>query len=152
MYCKNAFGSWKLALFAFKSVSKAKAISISSVIAELSKVHNQLQKYEIDRGLGVFHGCGVTPKSRRVLLRIICRFGLIASHHEPDITEIISLGLNQLFHSALLTILSTEARSDIPRAALIYCICEAANDLSSFPPDFLHNFLKVITTPKTVTF
>ena len=126
----------QLGLSALKAVAKEKAISISSVITELSQVHNQLQKYEADRGPGVFHGCGVTPKSRRVLLRSICRFGFLASRHEPDTADTITSELYRLFHSFLATILSVEARSDIPRAALVYCICEATNDLSSFPPEF----------------
>lgn len=73
----------QLALVTLKSMAKTKNNDILSVLEEFTQLHKYLLRVEIERGPGISHGKGVTPKSRRVLLKSICKFAFIASHHEP---------------------------------------------------------------------
>lgn len=130
------FESDQLALATLMATAKSKSLDFTSVLSQLAELHHLLQQLEMERGPGIFHGKGVTPKSRRVLLKCLCRFGLIASQDDPNSAAMISSELHQLFLSPLEKILIVDSRSDLPRAALVYCICEATYDLSSFPSEF----------------
>ena len=125
----------QLALATLKSMAKTKNNDILSVLEEFTQLHKYLLRVEIERGPGISHGKGVTPKSRRVLLKSICKFAFIASHHEPDIAVTISTELYSLFHSPLTTVIQTASRTDISREAMIHSICVGTQDLSSFPPE-----------------
>ena len=126
----------EVAFAALTAASKAKNNDIISIIVEISQVHDQLKSLEIKRGPGVFHGSGVTPKSRRVLLKSLCQLGLVASKAHQNTSDVISSEINRLFHSPLEKIIRENARTDIPKVSLIHSICEATHDLASFPPEF----------------
>jgi hypothetical protein len=122
-----------LAFTALKTAAQSNNMDVVSVLLELSKIHDRLHSQEMERGVGIWHGQGVTPKSRRVWLKSICKFGFIIAKREPDTGDAIKAELYRLFRSPFLTILSE--RSDASQAALIYRICEATHDLSSFPAE-----------------
>ena len=128
--------SENLALQSLQSSALLGGSNITSVVLQLSHLHDSLHFLERKRGPGVFHGNGVTPKSRRVLLKSICTFGFIVANYESGAKEIMKAELYRLFHCPLETILRANVELNVLQDELIHCICEATHDLSSFPPEF----------------
>ncbi len=126
--------SENLALQSLQSAAMLYGSNVTSVLFQLSHLHDSLHALELNRGR-VFHGSGVTPKSRRVLLKSICTFGSIIASYESGAEETIKSELYRLFHCPLKTILRANAESNISHEEVIYCICEATYDLSAFPPE-----------------
>jgi hypothetical protein len=100
----------------------------ASVVIELCKLYEQLKTMENERGRGIIHGQGVLPKSRRVLLGVICHLeittggGAGASHVLKDI-----------FDSAVNSVASLSLQSQLTADALFHA-CENIFDLAAFSP------------------
>jgi len=131
-----AFESEHLALAALKFAAAVNNVDVVFIIMKLSQLHESLHALEMKRAPGVSHGTGVAPKSRRVLLKSICRFGCIIAKHDMASKDLIQTELRRLFSNPLSTMLKANTMSDISRAQLLYYICESTYDLSSFPPEF----------------
>lgn len=81
-----------------------------SVVLDLCTVYEELKKMEDKRGPGVFYGIGVLPKSRRILLGIICNLeitsagsagasGALTSLFNNSVDSIVNIGENQHFNA-----------------------------------------------------
>lgn len=49
------------------------------LVFDLCFLHDKLRQIECSRGYGVFHGSGVLPKTRRILLNVTCQICLSAT-------------------------------------------------------------------------
>jgi hypothetical protein len=140
-------GCLALARLAFESDALARAMmaandsSGSFLPLELCKLHDKLKSVEDERGPGVFHGTGIAPKSRRLLLQTICRIVLL---HHGDSTSSVGnqdalSALNELFWSLIssVAVLTTPpTRIDANR---MYRIVEAVLDLAAFSPNMVRS-------------
>ncbi|GKZ00437.1 hypothetical protein MPSEU_000996300 [Mayamaea pseudoterrestris] len=106
----------------------------SDFIPQLCNLHRKLQMIETQRGQGVWHGSGVTPKSRRILLSVLCRLEVAFE----GVTASTMLG--DLFHSAVNAIASHKRTSLDHR--VIYEICEAIHDIGTFPSGFIRSLFE----------
>jgi len=123
----------------------------SAFIIDLFHLHEKLRSDELERGPGVFHGEGVTPKTRRILLNIISHLSLLmvddntptnkdGQHQNNAATSLsqeeqdeILQHLQKLFHAPIMSIVESSKNADLSHAEKIFLICESAFDLSSFP-------------------
>lgn len=107
----------------------------SALLHDLSSLYNGLKASELERGVGCDYGKGVTPFSRRMILRVISGLAL----HEMDRSN-IQAGegraiLHQLFQTPLVELRS---QRELPLSEeKLYRVCEAAFDLSFFSPQLL---------------
>lgn len=92
-------------------------------------------------GPGTHHGRGVTPKTRRILLQAVCKLGFVsirdANARSDDAAAAISSKLKELYHAPLHVIVQTRANPPAERAEVLYRVCEAVFDLSSFPTNMI---------------
>ena len=125
-----------LAIAALSSAAMKKGSSdLSVVLLELSHLHDRLQKIELERGHGVTFGKGVTPKSRRVLLKSICKLGIMIMTKDPNTEGIIRSELYRLFQLPLTAIITATSNPGQSQASVMHGVCEATNDIASFPPE-----------------
>ena len=105
----------------------------SSVVIDLCRLYEQLKIIENERGRGVIHGRGVLPKSRRILLGVICELE-IATGGAAGASGV----LRELFESAVNSIagLSAQMNSQFTADSL-FQICENVFDLASFSPSMV---------------
>lgn len=120
----------------------------SWLIFDLFDFHALVKDYELGRGFGVFHGRGVTPKSRRVLLATLSRLGQVSTEGSDVATsdrnaEQISIRLRELFHTPLQIIIRESNSTHKNAATAIYRVCEAVFDLSSFSPNLVSTLFTV---------
>ena len=135
-----------LAFYVLNSVALVKSQSLPSIMIEFSHIHDQLYTSEGKRGLGVLHGEGVTPKSRRTFLSAVSRLGLVAIKKAPEYTDEIGKELHRLFERPFSVVSSVnESTSDVERF-LYYA--EASFDLSSFPSDFCASLFSTDQKPQ----
>jgi hypothetical protein len=97
-------------------------------ISRLSQLQTELKRIEVERGQGIWHGKGVTPKSRRILLNVLCRIETIAEG-----PTVISALLGGLFNSTIETIASFSLRPKSLDEHTLFELCEAVHDIVSFP-------------------
>lgn len=101
----------------------------SSMLIDLCKLHDQLKEKENQRNPGIFHGLGVTPKSRRILLSTIAKLVRLSDSHDRDHAQ-------HMLHSLLLTavseIVGTKSRLNSPDTLTMYKLAEATFDLAAF--------------------
>lgn len=105
--------------------------AISPCLSRLAKLHHTLKKLEVDRGMLVFHGSGVCPQTRRILVGTLCLLekssnGLLGA----------STILSELFHGPIGSILALKDRRSFGEAEL-YNIVESVLDLASFAPEMV---------------
>ncbi len=126
----------EITLAALTSAALSKNVpDVRGIFLDLSHLHDRLQSIETERGQGISFGKGVTPKSRRVLLKSICKIGIMISRKDPTAEEIIRSELYRLFRHPLTAIIAATSNSGISQASIMYCVCEATNDIASFPPE-----------------
>ena len=106
-----------------------------SMVSDLCHLYQQLKQMEKERGKGVLHGKGVLPKSRRILLGIICHI------EQSSLGQTGALNvLEDLFKSSVLEIVSV---SGIEQSQLspemVFGICENVFDLSAFSKDIIQS-------------
>ena len=101
-----------------------------SILQELVSLHHALKRIEVERGVGVDYGKGVTPLSRRLLIRVVSRLGMqqggtvLHSLLEEPLSEIVS------------------QKSAPPSIEKLFRLCEAALDLSFFSPEILSHLFR----------
>ena len=102
-------------------------VSEKDLIPQVCEVCKELKSIEMQRGPGVIHGVGSAPKSRRILLSVLCHAELIS-----DGSAGASDLLTDLFNAAVSTIASFKAHAFLFHAETLFQICEATLDISSF--------------------
>jgi hypothetical protein len=112
---------------------------IATIWHDLYNLYQGLKKSELERDVGCDWGKGVTPISRRIILRVISRLALYEMNEtngQSQTREGQSI-LCQLLQAPL-----NEMRSqrDLPYSAeKLHRLCEAAFDLSFFSPELVAN-------------
>lgn len=131
-------GCLTLMRLVFESDDLARLVVHSStqIIERLCHIHKELKLIEIGRGQGVMHGRGVTPKSRRILLNVLCHIELLAGG-QAGASEM----LHNLFRSAITTASSFRSHSPLNEQQY-YEICEAVFDLGAFSPIIVRSLFK----------
>ena len=133
--------------------------SSSYFLTRLCHLHEILKAFEIERGYNVWHGSGVTPKSRRILLTTITHLASMVVGKEDgrwqdkqschntiekqQEREMFSSQLNNLFQRPLANLSITDERRDICDAEKMFHICEAILDLASFPSNLTSSLFSV---------
>jgi hypothetical protein len=114
-----------------ESVDLAKAFARvdGSLVTQLCNLYEQLKDTENQRGQGVFHGRGVVPKSRRILLSTICHLEAVSA----GATNASGV-LRGIFDSAIASIVSSGAEAAAFTPDALFCICENVFDLAAFSP------------------
>lgn len=100
-------------------------------IPKLAQLHAQLKSIEVSRERGNVHGSGVTPKSRRILLGVICHLEIVSNGASG-----CSAMLTDLFNAAI-TAISAYSSADpscMDDEKVVLQICECTWDLGAFSP------------------
>ena len=100
-----------------------------SDIQYLCQLHSQLKTIEISREKDVFHGKGVTPKSRRILLGIICHLEIVTEGKAGCANM-----LTDLFDAAVTSIAQIDSASTKHHENTVFQMCENTWDLAAFSP------------------
>ena len=102
-----------------------------SILQDLTNLHGALKHIEVERGASVDYGKGVTPLSRRLLIRVVSRLGMqqgggtvLHSLLEEPLREIVAL------------------KSTPVTIEKLFRLCEAALDLSFFSPELLSHLFR----------
>ena len=107
----------------------------SVILHDLSSLHQGLKMSELQRGVGVDHGTGVCPVSRRIILRVISRLAIYqmkATHDEAGDGQAI------LHRLALAPLDEMKSLKDTPLSPeKLFRVCESAYDLAFFSPELL---------------
>lgn len=105
----------------------------ASVVVDLSDLYEQLKGIENERGRGVLHGRGVLPKSRRILLGVICHLELSTGGNSGA-----SAMLQKNFLSSVTSVAnSTDRLSFGFHADSLFYVCENVYDLAAFSPNMV---------------
>ena len=100
------------------------------ILQNLTNLHRALKRIEVERGVGVDYGRGVTPLSRRLLIRVISRLGM--EQHCTVLHSLLEEPLNQI----------VAQKHSSPSVEKLFRLCEAALDLSFFSPELLTHFFQ----------
>jgi len=109
-----------------------------SILVDLCDLYQELKKIEDNRGVGVFYGTGVLPKSRRILLGIICHLELVSRG-----TAQASRLLTSIFENAISTIAAANDQIENLDAETLSRICENTFDIAAFSPNVVHSLFAV---------
>ncbi|KAL7493940.1 hypothetical protein ACHAWT_005337 [Skeletonema menzelii] len=101
------------------------------ILQDLTNLHHTLKRIEVERGVGVDYGKGVTPLSRRLLIRVVSRLGI----QQGDGTV-----LHSLLEEPLREIVAQ--KSSPVTIEKLFRFCEAALDLSFFSPELLSHLFR----------
>eukprot|EP00548_Thalassiothrix_antarctica_P013208 CAMPEP_0194171408 /NCGR_PEP_ID=MMETSP0154-20130528/5987_1 /TAXON_ID=1049557 /ORGANISM="Thalassiothrix antarctica, Strain L6-D1" /LENGTH=1365 /DNA_ID=CAMNT_0038883703 /DNA_START=23 /DNA_END=4120 /DNA_ORIENTATION=+ len=109
--------------------------AIPLMVTDLCCLYQQLKQMEKERGKGVLHGKGVLPKSRRILLGVICHLEL-SSEGQAGASAV----LEDLFKSSVLDIANV---GNVQQAQLtpatFFDICGNVFDLAAFSKNMIHS-------------
>ena len=109
-----------------------------NVIADLCILYDELKRMEYQRGPGIIHGIGVFPKSRRLLLGVICHLEV----QSGGSTQASSM-LQQTFENAAQSIASlTNNISHLGPDALFH-LCENIFDIAAFGPKIANSIFDI---------
>jgi len=105
-----------------------------NLLQDLCQLHQDLKTIENKRGAGIYHGEGVTPRTRRILLETISKFTQLAKE-TPGLlvdggTNADNL-LREVFYSAVLYISKIPNTGDFDEVT-IFQLCEITFDIASF--------------------
>ena len=89
-----------------RELTTAVVDAVVPYIPRLYKLLQNLKKTESERGPGVYHGIGVTPYSRRILLRTLCHLELDSQGRTGA-----ALVLEELFHNSVESIAALGGRN-----------------------------------------
>ena len=104
-----------------------------SVVEELCHLYQMLKAFENERGRGVLHGIGVLPKSRRILLGILCHLSASA-----NVDTSISAALKEMFMKSVREIASL--RPVTVTVDSLFLICELVFDMAAYSPMIVQSF------------
>jgi hypothetical protein len=103
-----------------------------SVVIELCSLHDELKQMEIQRGAGIFHGVGVFPKSRRILIGIICHLEAVSGGKAGGMEN-----LKTMFDNLLSTIATFTHQLESLSHVDLHRLCEMVFDAGAFSPSFV---------------
>jgi hypothetical protein len=116
-----------------ENLTRAFVRTKESIVLELCQLYGQLKTMENERGRGVLHGQGVMPKSRRILLGVICHLEITTGGTTGG-TDV----LRDMFVSAVTSIASLRAQANHFTADTLFRTCEHIFDLASFSPSMVN--------------
>ncbi len=119
--------------------------SRKNVTLDLCDLYSHLKLVEQERGRGILHGKGILPKSRRILLNLICHLeigtnGAAGASHR----------LRAIFESVVKMIAALKAQQHASVDAL-FQITEYTFDLAAFSPDIVRTLFDSINTSTSST-
>ena len=105
-------------------------------IQQLCQLHAQLKSIEVAREKGAVHGTGVVPKSRRILLNVICHLEILTKGGAG-----CAAMLTELFGSAVASIAgyANANPSALDDENVLFQICESTWDLAAFSPSIVES-------------
>ena len=105
-------------------------------IQQLCQLHDQLKSIEVAREKGAVHGTGVVPKSRRILLNVICHLEILTKGGAG-----CAVMLTELFGSAVASIAGYISADPLALddENVIFQICESTWDLAAFSPSIVES-------------
>lgn len=105
-----------------------------TILHQLCQLHDVLKQSEQGRERGKFHGKGVSPKSRRILLKAIAHLDAIISedNHSPSV-------MHDLFHQSIEHIVRMGQESYHSTEHGMYSLCEVIFDLAEFSSTEIFN-------------
>lgn len=103
-----------------------------ALLSDLCFLHQKLHQIERSRGIGLVHGIGVLPKTRRILLNTTFQIGLDAMKSIKGNHCFVQKSLHELVYVSL-SDLSVKKSSSVDPAAHFHLLCEAAYDVGAFP-------------------
>eukprot|EP00536_Pseudo-nitzschia_multiseries_P008936 jgi/Psemu1/257694/estExt_Genewise1Plus.C_2380002 len=109
-----------------------------SILIDLCNLYQELKCIEDSRGIGVFYGTGVLPKSRRILLGVICHLELVSGG-----TAQASRLLTSIFENAISTIATTKSQMQNLEAETLSRICENTFDIAAFSPNVVQSLFAI---------
>lgn len=109
------------------------AMQFAPHLSRMCDMYRKLKQLEMKRGAHLLSVQGTTPKSRRILLGVICRV-------EATVQGGASGVLQDIFQSAIESIISQNGRP--LDASGLLSLCEASYDLSAFPSSIISNFFE----------
>ena len=112
--------------------------SNASMLADLCELYETLKRIEDQRGVGVYYGIGVLPKSRRILLRVICNLEAL-SNEKGQASRL----LTSMFESSVTSIASSNHQLENIGAEILSKICESTFDIAAFSPNILQSLFDV---------
>ncbi len=112
--------------------------SKESMLADLCQLYESLKKIEDQRGVGVFYGVGVLPKSRRILLGVICNLEALSAEKGQA-----SRLLGTMFENSVTFIASANNQIDNLGAEVLWKICESIFDIAAFSPNTIRSLYDV---------
>ncbi|KAG7364425.1 hypothetical protein IV203_037627 [Nitzschia inconspicua] len=113
-------------------------MSKATVVTDLCSLHDELKRMELQRGPGVFHGIGVFPKSRRILIGIICRLESMLGGRSGAAEKLIAM-----FELLIDGIAVFADQLDCLSAESLQTICENVFDAGAFSPLFVRTLFNV---------
>lgn len=108
--------------------------SKESILVDLCELHDGLKKIEDQRGVGVFYGIGVLPKSRRILIGVICDLEVFSGEKGQAASLLASI-----FENAIASIASANHQLENLEAERFSKICESTFDIAAFSPNTVHS-------------
>jgi hypothetical protein len=108
-------------------------LASSPYIGRLCELHQSLKQMEVDRGPMIYHGRGVTPQTRRILLGSLCHLEVI-SQGQLGASSV----LNQLFVAAVDGIAQFHATINKSISQMdLFQINESTLDIVAFTPTII---------------
>lgn len=112
--------------------------SKESILVDLCELYKELKKIEDQRGLGIFYGIGVLPKSRRLLLGVICKLETLSDEKGQAFRSLASL-----FENSIASITSANDQLENFGAEILSRICESTFDIAAFSHDKVRSLFEV---------
>jgi hypothetical protein len=104
------------------------------MLVDLCELHASLKKIEEQRGVGVFYGVGVLPKSRRILIGVICHLEVFSGEKGQA-----SMLLASIFENAITNVASASQQLESLGPQSLSKICESTFDIASFSSDTINS-------------
>lgn len=109
------------------------AETVRPFLPRICEIYQRLKMQEIERGAHLLTIQGTTPKSRRILLGVLCRIETISQSGASSV-------LQEIFHSAVASI-AAQSEAPLDHSSLL-TLCEATYDLSAFPPNVVSSLFE----------
>ena len=118
--------------------------SKESMLVNLCELYQSLKRIEDQRGIGVFYGIGVLPKSRRILLGVICNLEALSDQKGPA-----SKLLASMFEHSVTSIANVNQQLENLQTDTLSMICESAFDIAAFSPHMIRSLFD-LSNPGTL--
>lgn len=124
-------------------LSNALVQTKSNVSVDFCDLYIHLKLVEQERGRGIFHGKGILPKSRRILLSVICYLESAtngAAGASPKLRDIFEHSVN--------TIVALGAES-FPSVDALFQVAEHTFDIAGFSPEIIRTLFESMNASTT---